>query len=277
MALTVVQPRTFLTLCQDLYREVGAAGGTPSVAIPTTVGVTGEILRLVNYIHDSELEIQNHWQDWKWKRQTLSAWTIAGNNNGIVTTQGGGVSAQPIDLAEWDFKAFKIYPAGSTQYQILPSYEWSKLRSTVFDLTDQNQPWRVIVMPNNTLQFDLTPDQAYNILAEYRQQPYDLKNDADVSNMPAYIGNRIIVEWARLKYGLFENAAEQAQYARSQIYGIVDDQGIKQTQGLLAELENDQLPNAKNGRLQSGNDIVIGGGYEDDQDDGYAGYGNRYW
>ncbi len=280
MALTVVQPRTFLQLCQDLYREVGAAGGTPASAIPTTVGVTGEILRLVNYVHDAELEIQNHWQDWKWKRGTLTCYTIAGTATGIATTQGGSVSAQPLDIAEWDFKSFFILQPNATQLSKLQADEWQQWRYNVFDTVDQTLPWHVIVMPDNTLRFDLTPDQSYQVQMEYRKQPYDLKNDADVSNIPAYIGNRIIVEWARMKYGQFENAAEQVVNAKSQIYGIVDDLGIKQTQGLLAELENDQLPNAKNGRLQSGNDIVIstGGGYGDDGYYGGGAYGNyRNW
>jgi hypothetical protein len=282
MALTVVQPRTFLQLVQDLYREVGASPGSlPATAIPTTVGVTGEILRLTNYIHDAELEIQNHWQDWKWKRKTLNCWTPSGanNNTGIFTTQGGGVSAQPADVAEWDFKSFFILPVGATQFTNLQADEWQNWRYNVFDTVDLAQPWHVIVMPDNTLRWDLTPDQSYNVTMEYRAQPYDLKLDADVSNMPAYIGNRIIVEWARLKYGMFENAQEQVQMARNQIYGVVDDQGIKQTQGLLAELENDQLPNAKNGRLQSGNDIVISTGDTYGSDGYYGGssYGLRYW
>ncbi len=271
MALSPVQPRTYLTLCQDLYREVGAGGGSPpNLAIPTTAGVTGEILRLVNYVHDAELEIQNLWVDWKWLRQTLSPFTIAGSNAGIVTTQGGSTNAQPSDLAEWDFKTFFILPNGATAWQKLATYEWNKVKGQVFDITDQAQPWRAIIMDNNTLQFDLTPDQSYPLMMEYRTVPYDLKNDNDVSNIPARFANRIIVEWARMKYGLYENAAEQVQQARAQIYGIVDDQGIKQTQGLLAELENDQLPNAKAGRLQSGNDIVIS---SDGGDDGWGGGG----
>ena len=162
--------------------------------------------------------------------------------------------------------------AASTTQQ-LGVFEWNRVKGEVFDLYDQNQPWRVIVMDDNTLRWDLTPDQSYQVQMEYRAVPYDLKNDNDVSDIPARFANRIIVEWARMKYGLFENAAEQVQYARSQIYGVLDDQGIKQTQGLLAELENDQLPNAKNGRLQSGNNIVIGGaGYNGDD----YGYDDRY-
>src|ERR1700747_1122553 len=119
MALTTVAARTFLQLVQDLYREVGAAGGTPSSAIPTTVGVTGEILRLVNYVHDAELDIQNKWVDWKWLRKTLTFYTGTQNQTGIFTTLNGAISAQPTDLAEWDWKSFFIYPVGSTSAQQL--------------------------------------------------------------------------------------------------------------------------------------------------------------
>ena len=278
MALTPVAQRTYLQLCQDLYREVGASGGTPAQALPTTTGVTGELLRLVNYVHDAELEIQNLWVDWKWLRKVLVCYTgLQGDRTGIYTTQGGSISAYPTDLAEWDFKTFKILPAGASINQNLPTFEWQEVRNEIFDTLDYTQPWRAIILPDNTLRFDLGPDQSYPLQMEYRTVPYDLKNDGDVSNIPARFANRIIVEWARMKYGLYENATEQVQHARSQIYGIVDDQGIKQSQGLLAELENDQLPNAKNGRLQSGNDIVIGGGQSDYLWGEGSYYGWRSW
>lgn len=277
MALTPQQPRTYLQLCQDLYREVGASGGNPTQALPSVASAQGELLRLVNYVHDAELDIQNLWVDWKWLRERLTFYV--GNNNGslIYTDATLVASAYPTDLAEWDFKTFRIYPAGSTTYQILQTFEWQEVRDEVFDNTDFDQPWRIIILPDNTFKIDLAPDQTYQCYAEYRAVPYDLKNDNDVSNIPARFGNRIIVEWARLKYGLFENAAEQVQMAKSQIYGIVNDSGIMTMQGLLAQLENDQLPNAKNSRLQQGNDIVVGGGQSGWDDWGSGYYGWRPW
>lgn len=259
MALTPVQPKSFLTLVQDLFREVGAAGSAPA----TTVGQTGEALRLVNYIHDAELEIQNLWVDWKFLRKALVCYTGTGNPTGIFTTLNGAVSAFPADLAEWDYRTFFITPTGNTFEQPLPTFEWQEVRREVFGTTDLQQPWRCIVMPDNTLRFDLTPDQSYALNMEYRTVPYDLKADADVSNIPSRFANRLIVEWARIKYGSFENAAEQEALGRQQVYGVVNDSGIMVTQGLLAQLENDQLPNAKNSRLQQGNNIVIGGGQDD--------------
>lgn len=271
MALTPVASKTFLTLCQDLFREVGAAGTAPS----TTVGATGEWSRLVNYVHDAELEIQNLWVDWKWLRKTLTFYTGTRNQTGIFTAMNGSVSAQPTDLAEWDWKSFQILPPNNTNYQPLQTFEWQQVRMEIFDTVDFSQPWRVIVMPDNTFRFDLIPDQSYQCICEYRSVPYDLKNDADVSNIPARFANRIIVEWARMKYGLFENAPEQTAAARKWIYGSVDDAGLPQNEGLLAALENDQLPNRKNSRRQQGNNIVVstdyGWGGWSDEGDGYWG------
>ena len=264
MALSAVQPRTYIQLVQDLFNGVGAAGVAPT----TIVGAVGEAYRLVQYIHDAELEIQNLWVDWKWLRRILSCFTPIGSNASIFTTAGGAVSAQPTDLAEWDFRTFQIQPIGSTQFVPLHVDEWQQVRDQSFDLTDQAQPWRVIVMPANALQWDLTPDQAYPVQMEYRTVPYDLKADADVSNIPARFGNRLIVEYARMKYGLFENAAEQLTLGQKNVYGHVDELGVWHA-GLLAGLENDQLANAKNSRLQQGNRIVIGSGYGSDGDYGY--------
>lgn len=270
MALTSVQPRSFLQLVGDLFREVGAAGAAPT----STANQTGEALRLVNWIHDAELDIQNLWADWKWLRKTITCYTgLSGDQTGIYTTQGGAVSAFPLDLSEWDYKSFQMYPLGSTLPQQLQSFEWQEVRDEIFDTTDFNMPWRVIVMPDNTFRFDLIPDQSYKTYLEYRAVPYDLKNDADVSSIPARFANRIIVEMARLKYGLFESAPEQVTHAKTELYGELDDNGVKTTQGLIAQLEADQLPNNKNARLQQGNNIVIGG--TTDSDGGY-GYG-RYW
>lgn len=262
MALTPVAARTYLQLVQDLFREVGAAGTQPV----TTVNATGEALRLVNYIHDAELEIQNMWVDWKWLRKTLPFYTAAANQTGIFLTATGATTAYPVDVAEWDWKSFQIMPAGSTSWAPLQTSEWSSVRSEIFNLTSYNQPWRVIVMPDNTFRFDNIPDQAYACQCEYRAVPYDLKVDGDVSNIPPRFANRLIVEWARLKYGLFEGASEQIAAAKLHIYGTADDSGIPTNNGALAALENDQLPNRKNSRRQQGNDIVIstdyGGGYD---------------
>jgi hypothetical protein len=257
MALTTVASKTFLALVQDLYREVGAAGGAPTTAIPTVVGTTGEILRLVNYVHDAELEIQNLWVDWKWLRKTLTFYTGTQNQTGIFTTLNGAVSALPADLAEWDWNSCFILSPGDTFYQPLRMVEWQEVRREVFDTTDFNKPSRVIVMPDNTLRFDLIPDQSYQCTVEYRSVPYDLKADADTSNIPARFANRLVIEWARMKYGMFESAPEQVTHAKLNIYGTLDDAGIPTNNGILAQLENDQLPNRKNSRRQQGNNIVI--------------------
>lgn len=268
MALSPVQARTYLQLCQDLFRECGCAGVAPT----TTGNASGEWSRLIGYVHDAELEIQNLWVDWKWLRKTLGFYTGVQDQTGIYTTQGGATPALPVDVAEWDWKMFQILAPGNTQWAPLVTEEWDVVRYEIFDTVDFSQPWRVIVMPDNSFRFDLIPDQSYQMRCEYRSVPYDLKADNDVSNIPARFGNRIIVEWARMKYGLFEGAAEQTAAAKLHIYGTLDDAGIPTNNGLLAALENDQLPNRKNSRRQQGNNIVISTGCGDDYE-----YGNGGW
>jgi len=270
VALSTVQPRTFLQLVQDLWREVGAAGIAPT----TTVSQSGELLRLVNYVHDAELEIQNLWSDWKFLRKTLSFYTYTNNQTGIFTDNTGSTSAFPADLAEWDYKTWFLIPPGQTLLQPIQCYEWFEVRDQVFDTVSRAQPWRAIVMPDNTIRWDLIPDQPYQGQVEYRSVPYDLKADADVSNIPARFANRIIVEWARMKYGLFENAAEQYNNGKTAVYGVVSDDGIVKMPGLLAQLENDQLPNKKNARLSQGAEIVVGGA--SGSDGSYDYYGGAY-
>lgn len=256
MALSAVQPLTYIQLVQTLFREVGAAG----VAGSTIIGAKGEFARLVGYVHDAELDIQNLQEDWKWRRKTLSFYTKANDQTGIYTDATGTTSAYPLDLAEWDFKTFQIYPAGSTQSAYLPTFEWQLVRNQVFDLTDKTQPWRAIVMPDNTFRWDLIPDQAYQCFGEYRAVPYDLKVDADVSQIPARFANRIIIEMARYKYGTFENAPEQLARATRELYGFQREDGNTEP-GMVARLENDQLYNNKNARFNQGNEIVISTDY----------------
>lgn len=272
MALTPVAAKTYIQLVQDLFRECGCAGVAPT----TIANATGEVARLVNYVHDAELEIQNLWVDWKWLRKTLTFFTGVQDQVGIYTTQGGATLAYPTDLAEWDWKSFQVLPPGNTTYAPLITEEWQSVRNQIFDTVDFAQPWRVIVMPDNTFRFDLIPDQSYQMRCEYRSVPYDLKADNDVSNIPARFANRIIVEWARMKYGLFEGAAEQTAAAKLHIYGTLDDAGIPTNNGLLAALENDQLPNRKNSRRQQGNNIVISTDYGGDFDDSVSNWHGGY-
>lgn len=257
-----VSARNFLTLCQDVFREVGAAGVAPT----TTVGANGEWLRIVNWVRDAELEIQNLNTDWRWLRKTLSFYTGTQNQTGIFTTLNGAVSAFPTDLAAWDLKngVWQILPPNNTFFAPLMVYEWETVKNQVFDTTDFAQPWRVIIMPDNTLRFDLIPDQSYQCQTEYRAVPYSIGTsgtpDTDVSNIPARYANQLIVAWAQLKYGMFESAPEQVQRANQLIYGDPGGRAAALASGeagLLDRLENDQLLNRKKARFSQGNDVII--------------------
>lgn len=279
-APTAVGARNYLTLCQDLFREVGAAGVAPT----TTVSATGEWSRLVNFVRDAEQEIQNLYVDWRWLRKVLAFYTVSQNQTLLWSAAGGtatGSNVFPSDLASWDYKTWMVLPPGNTQFSNLDCYEWEDVRADIFDTTDFAQPWRVIVMPDNSVRFDLIPDQSYQGQVEYRSVPYVFAADTDTSNIPARFGNQLILAWAQVKYGMFENAPEQVQNGNRIIYGHPggQDAAIQTgTTGLLARLENDQLLSRKKSRFSQGNDIVIvsDGGYGGDGTDYGPGWGGQW-
>lgn len=267
-APAAVSARNFVTLCQDVFREVGAAG----IAPVTTVGATGEWLRIVNWVRDAELEIQNLNVDWRWLRKTLPFYTKAQTQASIYTDNTGTVSAFPTDLAAWDLKngVWQLLPPNNTTFAPIMVYEWEVVRNTIFNTTNFNQPWRVIVMPDNTLRFDLIPDQAYQCQTEYRTVPYSIGTsgtpDNDVSFIPARYANQLIVAWSQLKYGLFESAAEQVSRANMLIYGNPAGREAALAggqSGMLDRLENDQLVNRKKARFSQGNDLILVSGDAD--------------
>ena len=78
---------TFKELVQDLHRESGASGSTPS----TVENQTGEALRMVRWIRRADLHIQKLWHDWKflWSPTQYSEDTVDGTRDATVpTTQG---------------------------------------------------------------------------------------------------------------------------------------------------------------------------------------------
>lgn len=224
---------TFLQLVQDLHREVGAAGSAPE----TVANQTGEASRLVNWIKRAELHIQNLWTDWKFLRDTFSFVTTAGDN----TISGIDL---PGALATWDMRTFQILFPGDTLKQDLPAFEYEQIKDEVLDTSVNGPIWRVIIMPDGSLQTDPPPDGAYTIYADYYKTPTQLAADADVSVIPVRY-HPIIVAKAQQYYGLFENAPEQVTEGES----IFED--------YIARLENDQLPNKNNSRYRSGSQIVI--------------------
>lgn len=225
----------FLQLVQKLHRDVGAAGVQPSAV----TGLVGEAERLVGWIQDADAEIQDLWENWKFLRREFTS--------GNTTTQGAPTLAAPANITFWDFKTFKIRPAGipvGQEYGI-QAVEYDDIKNFVLDITE-NIPDRVIVMPDNNLKFEPVPDGVHTILADYYV-------DSEAGIMTANIDNsvipaayrKVILGRAMELYANFEGAPEMYKQG-SEIMGQ-----------FLPRLENNQLPNRKHARFNTGAHIEV--------------------
>ncbi len=215
---------SYLELIQQLHRDCGAAGTEPA----GVAGLTGEAKRLANWIKRADEYVQLKYVNWKFKRATYSVATVAAT----------ATAAKPAGLKYWDFQTFFIIEPGETDKNPFIAVEYDKVKADIFD-TDEHIPWRAIVMPDNSLQFDPVPDDAYTIEADYYTVPTLLAANDDISDIPPEY-HQIIIGRALLLYANFENAPE------------IKDQGEEIYLEQLALLENDQLPNQEHSRFNTG-------------------------
>lgn len=225
---------TYLELTQELHISVGAAGTEPQAV----TGLAGEAERLAAWIKRADNLIQMKWANWKFLRTTFA--TAGGN----TTTQGVATLAKPADLVFWDEKSFMIIFPGETDKNPVPRIsEWDKRKSDVLDTTEGAID-NIIIMPDNSLQFEPVPDGIYTLDADYYVRPTLLAANDDISVIPERF-HQAILGRAMILYANFENAPE------------IKDQGEEIYVEQLALLENDQLPNQFNSRFRTGAMIEV--------------------
>ncbi len=220
---------TYLELLQQLHRDVGAAGTEPA----NVTGLTGEVKRLASYVKQADNYVQLKWVNWKYLRAEYSEDTAAST----------ATAAKPTGIRYWDFKTFKIIEPGETDKNPFNAIEYDKIKADILD-TSEDIPWRAIVMPDNSLQFEPIPDDAYTIEADYYVVPTLLAASLDVSDIPPEF-HQVIIGRALILYANFENAPE------------FKDQGEEIYVEQLALLENDQLPNLEHSRFNTGAMIEV--------------------
>lgn len=219
---------TFLELVQDLHRESGAAGQAPT----TVVNQRGEYNRLVNWIRDADTYIQDLWENWKFMRARYNEDTQADNNALPVG----------INVAFYDEDTFKLIESGQTQEDLIEVVEYDAIKGEVRD-TQTGVPYRVIIMPDGTLEVDPVPDGAHTVKCDYYQNAIEMTGNDSVSIIPARF-HKAILGYALILYANYENAAE------------IKRQGEEIFSLQMTRLENSQLPNQFNSRYRTG------GGFE---------------
>ncbi|KKK65505.1 hypothetical protein LCGC14_2973440, partial [marine sediment metagenome] len=83
---------TYLQLSQDVARESGTVSGTNPTAVASQ---TGRLLKIVEWVAQAWVEIQNLHADWRWMQKTFSGDTASGNG------QYTPASWTILDLRDW--------------------------------------------------------------------------------------------------------------------------------------------------------------------------------
>jgi len=93
---------TFLELCQELTVELGIGGSNDTGTNPTTVtDQSGQLGRVVRWIAQADLDINNMWRDWTYLVTSYSEALTVGT---ITAPVHSGLEI----VREWDYDSFYL-------------------------------------------------------------------------------------------------------------------------------------------------------------------------
>lgn len=208
--------KTFLELCQLTREKCGISGSGPAAV----TAQSGEMLRIVNWVQESWLDLQRRRKMWWWMRAEFSFNTIASQQD--YTPANAGLS----DLSTWHMDTLRAYRAadGVGDEQFLVEWEYQTFRNT-YQYGEQinGRPVVVTVRPRDrALLLGSIPDAAYTIRGEYQRAARPFSAGTDTPAIPEEY-HMIIVYGAMQKYAYYENAPEVMADGRSN-YNILFDQ-----------------------------------------------------
>lgn len=219
----------YLQLCQRMVQKSGIAGSGPT----SVTGQTGELARVVNWISEAWLNIQEERNDWQWMRRSVSFSTIA--QQGSYTPAQCGIT----DLARWamdtNYCTFRSYvTAQTTRSEIFLSYmPYETFRDTYLYgamRTSYSRPVAITVAPDKSIVLGLAPnDTSYTITGDYFRTPTSLTANSDTPEMPERF-HLLIIYRAMMYYADYEQDAYLRQTSEAEY------------NKMLRRMTNEQLP-----------------------------------
>jgi hypothetical protein len=213
----------FLALAQRACVECGVASGQAILsALPTTVGATGSLGRVVNWVGDAWADIQTDHDDWDWMRSSnllgggVTVQTLAGQASYPLGTGAGMVGVAVDSFGKWDRETFRSYATavGFTGEDFLEEIPFDTWRDTYMfgaQRTVQTRPVVVAVGPDQSLNLGPPPNGLYTVTADYFVAPSVMVLDTDIPlGLPTRF-HMLIVYRAMMKYAGYESAPEVYQ------------------------------------------------------------------
>lgn len=211
----------------ELVNFVRSESGDTSSDLSALSSVTGENLRIKNWVIRSWNEIQDLHDDWKWMRGTYSFTTTA--DQGAYTSAQSGISSR---FRFWDKTYCTAYltAVGVTDQIELRWLEYEVFRANYLTGSQTSgRPEHFTVGLSNELIVGPEPvSTGYTIAGQYAKSRQELSADTDEPEVPEL--HEIIAWRALMKYGRYESAQEVYADARMQY------------RALLSKLRNKYLP-----------------------------------
>lgn len=219
---------TFLDICQDTARESGTVQGTQPI---TVTGQTGRLGKIVNWVIDAYVSIQNIHPEWRFLRSSFSGSTVAAQQ------AYAGANFSLTRFSEFIYKAgedeITIYltsDGAATERTLMPVLyqDFYRLYMRGSNLTQTGYPTIFTIDDQERLLLWPIPDAVYTVRGLYRKSPQTLSGNTDEPEMPSRFHD--IIKWRALIYaGIYDESPQIGLWQR-------------EYQRILMQLENSQLP-----------------------------------
>lgn len=212
--------------------ECGVASNQAiTIALPTVVGATGSLGRIVNWINDAWTDVQMDHDDWDWMRSSnilgagVSFATVNGQASYPLGTGAGTVGVATDSFGKWDRETFWSYTtlvgfADEIELGEVPFDVW---RSTYMSNANRNvrtRPVAFAVGPDQSVNLGPNVNANYTVTADYFVAPTEMVADTDVPTGLPVRFHMLIVYRTMMKYAGYESAPEVMQRGQSEAAGM---------------------------------------------------------
>jgi hypothetical protein len=219
----------FLELAQRARRRCRVIGSGPSAI----TGQSEEYARLIDFVNEAWMSIQELHQNWQWMRQTTTFPTVAGQAEyTLAQIQATGTNFS--DFGFWDNYSFRAYSTsiGLPDERMLdysPYEDWHDYYQLGSLRTSNSMPVDATVLPALGVGIGPTPIAGYTISGDYYKKATELVASTDEPGLPSQY-HMLIVYRVMMLYGAGEAAGEVFEMGKN-LYGE-----------MLNRLELQQLP-----------------------------------
>lgn len=233
---------TFLSICQDVAREIGTIP-SPENRPATTESQTGALNRIVQYVQDAHRDVQLHREDWRFLRARFEANSVASQS--IYTPTNLGISRfgayhTPGDFDQDNERRVSLYDVriGLSDERVLEERPWDEFRRDTQmgpNISETGRPRVYSFNTSDNLVLWPTPDVAvYKIKGPYVKSPFVFSSDSDQPEFRSQYHD-VIRYAALIKLAAFEEAQPSPEW-------------LRQYRKLLSDMERVYLPEIRNAR-----------------------------